>query len=138
MVDSLRIMLVEDEALVAMLVEDALTLHGHVVTGVADTQASALALAEADRPDLALCDVRLAHGDSGRTVAVALAARGIPCLFLSGNCPDDADHPLILGCVAKPFYTAGLGYAIAAAMARVHGEPPERVPHELRFYASAD
>ncbi|KAK0348723.1 hypothetical protein LTR94_036045, partial [Friedmanniomyces endolithicus] len=45
MADKLRIMLVEDEALVAMLVEDALTLHGHIVTGVADTQAGALALA---------------------------------------------------------------------------------------------
>lgn len=135
MPDKLRIMLVEDEALVAMLVEDALTLHGHVVTGIADTRASALALADADRPDLALCDVRLAQGDSGRAVAITLAERGIPCLFLSGNCPESADHPLILGCVAKPFYTAGLGYAIAAAMARVQGQAPERIPNELRFYA---
>ncbi|PXA98527.1 response regulator [Nostoc sp. 3335mG] len=137
MTDSLRILLVEDEALVAMLVEDALTLHGHVVTGVADTAAGALALADADRPDLALCDVRLAQGDNGHDVATALGERGIPSLFLSGNCPDRVQHPLILGCVAKPFYTAGLGYAIAAAMARLRGDLPEHVPHELRFYTPA-
>ncbi len=134
MADPIRILIVEDEALVAMLVEDALTLHGHIVTGIADTQAAAIALADADRPDLALCDVRLAHGDSGQAVATMLAGRGIPCLFLSGNCPDTADHPLILGCVAKPFHTAGLGHAIDATIARMRGETPEHVPGELRFY----
>lgn len=132
--EPLRILLVEDEALVAMLVEDALVLHGHVVTGIADTRADALALADADRPDLALCDVRLAHGDCGRGVAAALAERGIPSLFLSGNCPDVADHPLILGCVAKPFHTAALGRVIDVALERLHGNEPERVPGELRFY----
>ncbi|MFD1034686.1 response regulator [Sphingomonas hankookensis] len=132
--EALRILLVEDEALVAMLVEDALALHGHVVTGIADTEAEALTLAFAEHPDLALCDVRLANGDCGRRTAVALAERGIPCLFLSGNCPDDADHPLILGCVAKPFHTAALGRVIEATLAKLRGEAPERVPGELRFY----
>lgn len=134
MADPLRILLVEDEALVAMLVEDALVAQGHVVTGIADTRADALALADADRPDLALCDVRLAQGDCGRGVATTLAERGIPCLFLSGNCPDISDHPLILGCVAKPFQSATLARVIDAALARLRGETPERVPRELRFY----
>jgi len=132
--EALRILLVEDEALVAMLVEDTLVQHGHVVTGIADTRADALALADADRPDLALCDVRLARGDCGRGVAVTLAERGIPCLFLSGNCPDVADHPLILGCVAKPFQAAALGRVIDATLARLRGETPERPPRELRLY----
>lgn len=132
--EALRILLVEDEALVAMLVEDALILHGHVVTGIADTQADALALADSDRPDLALCDVRLSQGDCGRGVAMALAARGVPCLFLSGNCPDSADHPLILGCVAKPFHTAALGRAIDAALARLRGNEADAAPTGLRFY----
>jgi DNA-binding response OmpR family regulator len=134
MVDPLKILIVEDEALVAMLVEDALTLHGHRVVGIADTQAAALALADADRPDIALCDVRLAQGDSGTSVARALAERGVPCLFLSGNCPAAADHPLIIGCVAKPFHTASLGLAVAAAYDRAQGGTPGRVPPELQFY----
>lgn len=135
-VETRRILLVEDEALVAMLVEDALIEQGHVVTGIADTHAVALALADADRPDLALCDVRLARGDCGLGVATALAERGIPCLFLSGNCPDAADHPLILGCVAKPFQAAALGRIVQAALARLHGDATERIPAALRFYPS--
>ncbi|MBD8678050.1 response regulator [Sphingomonas sp. CFBP 13720] len=130
----LKILIVEDEALVAMLVEDALTLHGHVVLGIADTQAAALALADAELPDLALCDVRLALGDSGLAVAYQLAERGVPCLFLSGNCPETAEHPRIVGCVAKPFHTAGLGLAVAAAYAKATGDVPVRVPAELTFY----
>lgn len=133
----LNILIVEDEALVAMLVEDALTDHGHVVLGIADTQATALALADAALPDLALCDVRLAEGDCGMAVALALAERGVPCLFLSGNCPDRADHPLIVGCVAKPFHTAALGMAVDAAYARAQGRVAERIPPELTLYEAA-
>ncbi|MEP9401343.1 response regulator [Sphingomonas silueang] len=135
MAEPLRILVVEDEALVAMLIEDALLLHDHSVVGIVDTQAEALALATRERPDMALCDVRLATGDCGRAVAVALAEMGVPCLFLSGNCPDRADHPRILGCIAKPFPTAGLGHAVAAAHAHAQGRQPERVPPELHFYA---
>lgn len=134
MAERLRVLIVEDEALVAMLIEDALLLHDHQVTGIADTRAAALALAEREMPDLALCDVRLAEGDCGREVARALAERGIPCVFLSGNCPDAADHPRIIGCIAKPFPTAGLGEAVDAAYAWADGRVPEKVPPELLFY----
>lgn len=130
----LKILIVEDEALVAMLVEDALTLHGHTVIGIADTLQTALALIEGDRPDMALCDVKLALGDSGITVAQQLAARGIPGIFLSGNCPDAADHPLIVGCIAKPFHTARIGDAVNAAYAITQGHTPERLPSMLTLY----
>ena len=60
---------------------------------------------------MALCDVKLALGDNGITVAEALAARGIPSIFLSGNCPGGSSHPLIIGCIAKPFHNAALGDA---------------------------
>lgn len=130
---ALKLLVVEDEAIVAMLVEDALSLHGHEVVGVADSMASAVEAVEAARPDLALCDVRLADGDSGVDVAEALAARGIPCLYLSGNCPQTRSHPLILGCVAKPFHTAGLGLAVRAAHARATGHAVE-LPAGMTFY----
>lgn len=131
---ALDLLVIEDEALVAMLVEDALTLHGHRVVGIADTVASALDLAEQDRPDLVVCDVKLADGDSGITAATALADRGVPCIFLSGNCPADGGHPLIIGCVAKPFHTGSLGAAVQAAYAIARGETPEQVPAALRLY----
>ncbi len=132
--EPLNLLVIEDEALVAMLVEDALTLHGHRVIGIADTVAAAMALAEQDRPDLVLCDVKLADGDSGLTAAQLLADRGIPCIFLSGNCPDRGGHPLVIGCIAKPFRAGSLGAAVRAAYQVAMGQTPAAAPAALRFY----
>ena len=132
--DRLNLLIIEDEALVAMLVEDALTLHGHRVIGIADTVASALALAEAERPDLVLCDVKLANGDSGLTAAQLLAHRGIPSVFLSGNCPERGGHPLVIGCIAKPFRAGTLGAAVRAAHLTAQGKRPIDPPAALKFY----
>ena len=132
--DRLNLLIIEDEALVAMLVEDALTLHGHRVIGIADTVASALALAEAERPDLVLCDVKLADGDSGLTAAQLLAHRGIPSVFLSGNCPERGGHPLVIGCIAKPFRAGTLGAAVRAAHLTAQGKRPIDPPAALKFY----
>ena len=131
---SLKLLVVEDEALVAMLVEDALTLHGHRVVGVVDTMAAAIEAAERERPNMALCDVKLALGDNGIAVAEALAARGIASIFLSGNCPAASTHPLIIGCIAKPFHNAALGDAVNAAYGVLTRNPPARIPSMLTLY----
>ncbi|WP_347091078.1 response regulator [Sphingomonas parapaucimobilis] len=130
----LNLLIIEDEALVAMLVEDALTLHGHRVIGIADTVAAAMALVDRERPDLALCDVKLADGDSGLTAAQLLAERGIPCIFLSGNCPERGGHSLVIGCIAKPFRAGSLGAAVRAAHVVAQGGRPSDPPAALRFY----
>lgn len=130
----LKLLIIEDEALVAMLIEDALALHGHHVIGIADTVASAIAMADAEPPDLVLCDVKLADGDSGLTAAQLLAHRGIPCVFLSGNCPERGGHPLVIGCIAKPFRAGSLGSAVRAAHIVAQGGWPEHPPATLRLY----
>jgi DNA-binding response OmpR family regulator len=130
----LNLIIIEDEALVAMLVEDALTLHGHRVMGIADTVSAAIALVDQERPDLALCDVKLADGDSGLTAAQLLADRGIPCVFLSGNCPEQGGHPLVIGCIAKPFRAGSLGAAVRAAHLAALGRRPSDPPPALKFY----
>lgn len=130
----LKLLIIEDEALVAMLVEDALTLHGHHVTGIADTVAAAMELVEAERPDLVLCDVKLADGDSGIMAAQLIAERGIPCVFLSGNCPDHGGHPLVIGCISKPFRAGTLGAAVHAAYVIARGGHPNDPPAVLRLY----
>lgn len=131
---ALRLLVVEDEAIIAMLMEDALTLHGHEVVGIAEDADAAIAIAEQGRIDLALCDVRLARGDSGVAVAHVLAERGVPCLYVSGNCPKDADHRLILGCMGKPFATAALGRAVTAAHRIAQGEQDVTVPASLTLF----
>ena len=78
-----RILVVEDEALVAMLIEDTLSDAGYRVLGPAATVADALALLAAERPDGAVLDLNLG-GETSLPVADRLDAEGIPFLICSG------------------------------------------------------
>ena len=66
-VKSLRILIVEDEALVAMEIEGMLGLAGHEAIAQADDLQSALAAVEAERPDLALVDSQLGRASAAST-----------------------------------------------------------------------
>jgi len=78
-----RILVVEDEALVAMLVEDALEDAGFGVIGPVRSVAQALEVLEAERPDAAVLDLNLA-GENSVSVADALVALGIPFVVATG------------------------------------------------------
>ncbi len=78
-----RILVVEDEALVAMLVEDALIDAGFAVIGPARSVSQALELLKAEPLDAAVLDLNLG-GENSVSVADALAARGIPFLVATG------------------------------------------------------
>lgn len=78
-----RILIVEDEALVAMLVEDALLDAGCRIIGPAATVAEALALLEAELPEAAVLDLNLS-GETSAPVADALVQQGVPFLVASG------------------------------------------------------
>jgi CheY-like chemotaxis protein len=80
---SRRILVVEDEALVAMLVEDALEDAGFGVIGPVRSVAQALQVLEAEQPDAAVLDLNLA-GENSVAVADALVARGIPFVVATG------------------------------------------------------
>lgn len=79
----LRVFVAEDEALVAMLVEDMLGEIGCTVVGPAGNLDEALALAADSEIDVALLDVNLA-GRPVFPVADLLRARGVPYIFASG------------------------------------------------------
>ncbi len=79
----LRILIVEDEMLVAMNIEDMLLELGHEVAGLAGRLSPALALAGEAQFDVAMLDVNLA-GEQSFPIADALAERGIPYLFATG------------------------------------------------------
>ncbi len=80
---SLKVLVVEDEALVSMLVEDMLTDLGCTVVGPAAEIEEALKLATTADIDAALLDVNLG-GRPIFPVADALKARGVPFAFASG------------------------------------------------------
>ena len=83
--NAVRVLIVEDEALVAMLLEDMLSDLGCVVAGAVSTVAEAVALARdaAVAIDVAILDVNLGR-DSSAPVAEALAERDVPFVFATG------------------------------------------------------
>jgi CheY-like chemotaxis protein len=98
-----RVLVVEDELLVSMLIEEILFAEGCTVAGPFTTLADALGAARNETFDIALLDVNL-RGERVYPVVQILTDRGIPFMFLSGYgsgaVPDD--HPEWRVC-AKPF-----------------------------------
>jgi CheY-like chemotaxis protein len=110
---SRRVLVVDDERLICMLVESILTDAGYEVT-TANSIPEALASVEAGQIDLAILDLNL-KGTKAYPVADRLTAAGIPFLFATGSGPDASefgDQPRI----AKPFNEAELLAAVAALM----------------------
>lgn len=82
----MRILIVEDEYLIALEIEMILEDLGHEIVGIADNLAEARALAESLVPDLVTIDLRLRHGEGGDDLARELLQRhGLRALFISGN-----------------------------------------------------
>ena len=112
-----RVLVVEDEALVAMGIEDALTDLGMRMVGPAASVDKALELVAAGGFDGALLDVNL-RGESVEPVADALAASGTPFVFVTGHGPEGLPgahrHRPIL---AKPFRDADLADAVRRHLA---------------------
>ncbi|MET4614675.1 CheY-like chemotaxis protein [Stenotrophomonas sp. 2619] len=78
-----RVLLVEDESLVAMMVEDCLIELGYEVAAVAANVDAALAALQGGGIDCAMLDVNLG-GTPSFPIAEALEARGIPYMFVTG------------------------------------------------------
>ena len=127
-----RILIVEDEALVAFQIEDVLVGAGFEVVGISDTMASSMALADEGHPDLALCDIRLG-AESGVAIAAMLKERGVPSLFVSGNCATAEGAGVGLGCLHKPFDQNRLLKAIAVVRALLAGKKPPPLPADMHL-----
>lgn len=132
--ERMRILVVEDEALVAMELLSMLEAAGHLGVGQADDVPSAVDAAEEAHPDLALVDIRLANGASGLDVAAALRSLDVPVVFLTGNCPKDRGMGLALGCLHKPVSDNTLKATLNVAAAVLDGRPVERTPSALHLY----
>jgi len=99
-----RILIVEDEPLIAMMLEDFLDVLGKQLAGTADSVAGALALIEAGSVDAAILDVNLRGGEQSWPIADALAARGVPFVFATGGSQDSiAEQYRGRPTLAKPF-----------------------------------
>ena len=108
-----RVLVVEDETLVAMLVEDTLADAGAVVLGPVATVAEALNLLGSERPDVAVLDLNLA-GETSEPVADRLAAMSVPFVVASGYGAAGLPQRLVgVPVLAKPYAPEDLTAALA-------------------------
>lgn len=115
-----KVMVIEDEAIIAMDISSIVKDIGHTVTGVARTRKEAVRLAASNRPDLILADVQLADNSSGIDAINDILAQfdDIPVIFitafperlLTGARPE----PAFL--ITKPFSEDQVRSAVSQAM----------------------
>jgi DNA-binding response OmpR family regulator len=123
----LKVLIVEDDLMLADFSEEILVERGYEVTGIARTVAEAVALARHAVPDLVVLDLRLADGGLGTEVAAQLQPLCRPgILYVTGNMSQVA---LTHGdaCLAKPYRAADLvrGLEIVAEIAATgKAQPP--------------
>ena len=116
--DGVRILLVEDEPIIAMTAEDMLEDLGCRVVVSAATLAEALAAADRDGFDIALLDINL-NGVDSYPVAARLRADGRPFIFTTGYGPSGRDAAYAeVPLVTKPYQLGDLQAPIAAALGR--------------------
>ena len=114
-----RVLVVEDEPIIAMDIEALVTEIGHVVVDIADTRATAVEAALRHRPDLVLADIQLADGSSGiDAVREILNAFRVPVIFITAY-PDrllTGQRPEPTFLISKPFRTETVQTTIAQAL----------------------
>ena len=113
---ALRVLIIEDEALIALLFEEVLIEIGHKVCASERTQAGAIAVAARCQPDLIISDVNLHGGDGIQAVATILTSGFVPHVFVSGNVIDHTTLNPAACMLQKPFTEPQLIAAIARAI----------------------
>jgi DNA-binding NarL/FixJ family response regulator len=124
---SSRILIVEDDFLIASDMEEALSEAGLEVAGIASSAEEALHLAETGRPILAVMDIHLAGKRDGVDVALELfKIHGLRCVFATAHADERtrarAQPADPLAWVPKPYPMASLVEAVRTALKRLHDE----------------
>ncbi len=143
--DSWRVLVVEDEALLAEEIADRLHGLGHEVVGIVDTGEGAIAAAESGKPDVILMDIRIKGPMNGIDTAHIVHERfNIPVIFSTAHSDRDtlnkAQIPAQFGYIIKPFREQDLMMAIRLAMHRFLTEQSNRdeAVRAVHIVANAD
>src|SRR6185503_2652187 len=114
---ALRVLVIEDDALIAMLLSELLADMGHVVCATAASETAAVTAAIRDRPDLMIVDARLGQGSGVSAVEEILRTATTAHLFISGDAEAVRRRKPDALVVRKPFRQAELARAIEKAVA---------------------
>lgn len=116
-----RILIVEDESIIALNIREILTSFGYEVTGIATNGAKALELTQKKRPDLILMDITLQEREDGIKVAEEISKKvAAPIVFLTANDKNQTIERAInirpYGYILKPFKEIELKTAVEIAI----------------------
>ncbi|HEX2527201.1 MAG TPA: response regulator [Geminicoccus sp.] len=130
------ILIVEDEPLVAAVLEWTLKQSGHEVLGPADSVSAAIALCGESRPDFALIDLNLREGGDGVNVAHYLGKRyRTPCIFMTPHLVHARAHrQLAWGVVRKPYDIGNVPGILSCVMALKDGREPAVLPADIEIF----
>lgn len=129
------LMIVEDEALVAIVLRDVLTEAGYTVLDLTARRAEALDVAMASKPDLALVNIRLAGRDDGIELAVRLKTLRIPVVFISGQVSRARSADTVaIASMPKPYDAHEMVLAVNYLLARLKGPTDLPRPEKLEVF----
>ena len=133
-----RILIVEDEPLIAFDNETMLADLGYEVVATLDNFDSAIAQLEAEKIDLILTDLRLAGDRTGLDLARAAKKRGVPILFATGHDLPPEAAAVAIGCLHKPYNERTLKNALTSIDKHLAGEKVTKAPKGMQFFASEE
>ena len=108
-----RLLIIEDDPLVAFDNERTLIHGGYHVIATVDSGEAAVPVIASQQIDAIVLDLGLAGHMTGREVARLARDRGIAVLLVTGQCPDDAAD-IAVACLSKPHSAAALIAALRA------------------------
>lgn len=129
----LKVLIVDDDFMVADCLEETLIDAGYEVCGIAGTVEDAISLGDAHHPDLGVIDLRLADGRSGTEIATALRGRRrFGVLYATGNADnvilDDAEGE---GFISKPYTSKVILAALLRVSEQMTGSPTNQIRHPI-------
>jgi CheY-like chemotaxis protein len=137
MMNTRRILIVEDVEMIANFMELVLYRHGYLVTGIATSGEEAISAAQACPPDLVLMDIKLQGCVDGIEAAeIIRSSSDIPIVFVSAYTePDMIKKALATGAsgyIIKPFRGNDLISVLKRILGREEAESPSGVPDRIR------
>lgn len=130
-----KLMIVEDEILIAMTLRDELEDAGYDVLDLTDRHEEAIAVARESAPDLALVNIQLGGRDDGIDLAKQLKALNIPVLLISGQVSRaQSARTVAIGSLPKPYSALEMAQAVSYLLARIEGDESLTRPKALEVF----
>lgn len=130
-----RLLIIEDDVLIATVLKDELEDAGYHILDLTDRTADALEVAKGRAPNLALVNIDLADGDDGVELADALKTLGIPVLLISGQVSRARSaRTVAIASLPKPYDAADMVRAVDYLLARLQGNASRPKPMGLEVF----